>query len=252
MRLYWVWQRRANGRLVNFFRNALDSLLFFSPPGFCLWLPDHTSKHVAGVLATEAVKFGARKLSRYLWYCCFGENIAWWQMLFWCFTCCLMSLQHLVHLGLFSAWFSDTRDTFTSLFGDRSGIWKFLHFLDLWNQKTRCFQLSLKSVKISERFYFWTFGFLEFAPVFVWRVVMMSISSVFGHSDCIWMFITSVSFGSQKERRSHNTTEEHNSQDTVTLLLWLEKGTQSCCRTWSDVLWTQLGFVAVFLTLSLP
>ena len=48
---------------MSFFRNALDSLLFFSPPGVCLWSPDHTSKHVAGVLATEAA-------SSMLPYCC--------------------------------------------------------------------------------------------------------------------------------------------------------------------------------------
>ena len=97
-----------------------------------------------------------------------------------------------------------------------------------------CFQHSLNPKKISGRFHFWMFGFLEVAAILailLWRFVMKSVSSVFGHSDYIWMFITSVSFGSQKERRSHNTTEEHNSQDTVTLLLWLEKGTQSCCRT---------------------
>ena len=56
-------QRRANGRLVSFFLNALASLLFFSPPGVCLWSPDHTSKHVAGVLATVAA-------SSILPYCC--------------------------------------------------------------------------------------------------------------------------------------------------------------------------------------
>ena len=51
------------GSLVSFFRNALESLLFFSPPGVCLRSPDHTSKHVAGVLATEAA-------SSILPYCC--------------------------------------------------------------------------------------------------------------------------------------------------------------------------------------
>ena len=61
--VYWVWQRRANGRLVSFFRNDFDSLLFFSPPGVCLWSPDHTSKQVAGVLATEAA-------SSMFPYCC--------------------------------------------------------------------------------------------------------------------------------------------------------------------------------------
>ena len=29
-----------------------------------------------------------------------------------------------------------------------------------------CFRRSLKSKKISGRFHFWTFGFLEFAPIF--------------------------------------------------------------------------------------
>ena len=52
---------------------------------------------------------------------------------------------------------------------------------------------------------------------------MMSISNVFGHSDCIWMFITSVCFGYQKERGNHNITKEHNSQDTVTLFVVVEK-----------------------------
>ena len=58
----WVWHLRARGRLVSFFRKAFDSLLFLRP-GVCLWSPDHTSKQVAGVLATEAV-------SSMFPYCC--------------------------------------------------------------------------------------------------------------------------------------------------------------------------------------
>ena len=210
----------------------------------------------------RSVKFGARKLGRYcrVWYCCFGEDIAWWQMLFWCFTCCLMSLRHLVHLCLFSTWFSDTRDTFTSLFGDRSGIWKFLHFLELgtwrnqtfsdvfsvlWNQRRFLEDFTVGRLVFWKLQLFWhfCFGYLW------WKVFQMFlvIATTFGcssHPFC---------FGSQKERRNHNMVQQHSSQDTVTLfvVVW-EKGTQSCCRTWSDVLWTQLGFVAVFLTLSLP
>ena len=61
--VYWVWHLRARGRLVSFFRNAFDSLLFFRPPGVCLLSPDHTSKQVAGVLATEAA-------SSMFPYCC--------------------------------------------------------------------------------------------------------------------------------------------------------------------------------------
>ena len=65
-----------------------------------------------------------------------------------------------------------------------------------------CFQCSLKSKKISGRFHFWTFGFLDFATVLFWRFVMKSVSSAFVHSDCIWMFITSVRFWLSKERRN--------------------------------------------------
>ena len=39
---------------MSFFRKAFASLLFLRPPGVCLWSPDHTSRQVAGVLATEA------------------------------------------------------------------------------------------------------------------------------------------------------------------------------------------------------
>ena len=49
--------------LGEFFRNDFDSLLFFSAPGVCLWLADHTSKQAAGVLATEAA-------SAMFLYCC--------------------------------------------------------------------------------------------------------------------------------------------------------------------------------------
>ena len=54
---------QSKGALVSFFRNAFDSLLFFRPPGVCRWSPDHTSKQVAGVLATEAA-------SSMFPYCC--------------------------------------------------------------------------------------------------------------------------------------------------------------------------------------
>ena len=37
-----------------FLPKCFGSWLFFSPPGVCLWSPDHTCKHVAGVLATVA------------------------------------------------------------------------------------------------------------------------------------------------------------------------------------------------------
>ena len=39
--IYRVWQRKASGRLVSFFRNDFDSFLFFSPPGVCLWSPTY-------------------------------------------------------------------------------------------------------------------------------------------------------------------------------------------------------------------
>ena len=39
---------------MSFFRKAFASLLFLRPPGVCLWSPDHISRQVAGVLATEA------------------------------------------------------------------------------------------------------------------------------------------------------------------------------------------------------
>ena len=68
-----------------------------------------------------------------------------------------------------------------------------------------CFQRSLKSKKISGRFHFWAFGFLEFATILLWRFVMKSVSSVFGHSDCVWMFITSVWFWLSKgEKKSQH------------------------------------------------
>ena len=39
-------------------------------------------------------------------------------------------------------------------------------------------------------------------------------------------------FGSQKERRNHNMMQQHNSQDTVTLFVVVEKkGRNRVCRT---------------------
>ena len=73
-----------------------------------------------------------------------------------------------------------------------------------------CFQRSLKPKKISGRFHCWTFGFLEVAVILaflLWIFVMKSVSDVFGHSDYIWMFITSVLFWLSKgEKKSQHGT----------------------------------------------
>ena len=63
------------------------------------------------------------------------------------------------------------------------------------------FQHSLNPKKISGRFHFWTFGFLEVAAILtilLWKFVMKAFQVFLVIATTFWMFITSVSFGSQK------------------------------------------------------
>ena len=56
--------------------------------------------------------------------------------------------------------------------------------------------------------------------------VFLVIATAFGCSS------HPFGFGSQKERRDHNMMKEHNSQDTVTLFVVVEKkGRNRVCRT---------------------